>query len=250
MERVREANASEISQARKIWRSITKKYFRHIGLLIIAIVIIILFLAININGRSGDAEVNAFAEIAEAMKKTHWVKVIPSKIEGIEQAKKDQVSKLWICPEAKIKVEKRANGSIYFYDFKANKLHFYNAKDETLTISSICKDDNGELFRNFANPFDLLDLIAKRIEQKSGYIKTIKDGSMEIHLGLEQGYYANIALQIDKKSKLITLADMKTNKSADLTLVHMTAHLEYPHDGPTDIYEMGIDEDVEIIDKL
>jgi hypothetical protein len=229
-------NGSKVPRpAISIWRIIMKS---KITKLAAAAVIIIAVIAIvkHLGGSIEPAGV-AFAQATEALKKVRWVHTTGT--DGYEG---------WINHESQVSITKAADGRIEFSDYKKSKKYEYDPESNTLTISRTSGDFH-ELPLQWQ---EYLKLFAQR--QPDIEVSRRKDrvggNDVEIYIlnWAKVGFLRKSEVTVAVQSDLPLSARLKITRSNGTLVTDAKTVFEYPQDGPTTIYDLGVPRSAKVFD--
>ena len=233
-----------------IWRIVMKS--RITKLATVAVIIIAVLIGIHQFGGSIDGATIAFADISEAMKNVQWMHIVSRGFEmGITGS-----GEQWIGFESKIFVSKDAKDKIFFWNIREHRKYEYAPENRTITIDYAYEDD---FPLNLSSPVSLLESMHKMLKEQGAQIITKetdyngqKAQVQEISLSSvgqnNEGHILRLYIQPD--SKLLLAAQVKGTDSNGNTVIDGKITFSYPQTGPTDIYDLGVPHDAEIISNL
>jgi len=230
-----------ISQSRPLWRTIMKS---PIGKLAAAAVIIVaVLIGIHQFGNSVDVTTVALAQVREAMGKVNWLRCT---VTG-----PGDLTEQWYSFASKIEVCKERSGKVTYYDYGENRKYFYEHGNNTITVSHIAGDG---FAMSTASPLEFLEkIIQKRKNEgtevicKAGQYNGTKVEIWELMRSEENGV-ENIKVFINMKNHLPIAAEVKYTDLNGKIGYEGKAKYEYPKNGPTDIYTLGVPQTAKIID--
>ena len=231
-----------------VWRKIMNSKLTRLATAAGVIIVVSLLLR---NG-SVDLATPAFADITEAMKKVPWMH---QESRGFERGITG-LGEQWFGFEAKVFAGKDSTGKIYFWNIKEHKRYEYDPKSQTVTIDYAYEKD---FPLNLSSPVSLIESMHKMLKEQGAEVVT-KEGQYEgqkAHIqevtltpeGLNNETHT-LQLYIQPESKLLLAARVKGTDANGNTIMDGEIAFSYPKTGPTNIYDLGVPHDAEIISNL
>lgn len=220
------------------------------------VIILAIFTGINHFGGSIDVGSVAIAKMSEAIRKVSWMHA-KAKIDAPQR--KGQIDE-WICFEKSIEIIKQVDGSIRYRDQRQDTMYMYNPIDNMVTITSL--SDEYAMPRRTPmpdSPSGAIDTLIETLKEEGkvqlsvSYDETDGQPVKILHaVSTIQGESAinqDITIIINAESMLpIRMDSVVTTESGNqLGVVHVD--FDYPSEGPKDIYELGIPQDAEVVDR-
>lgn len=237
-------NKKSTAAKQNIWRIFMKS--RITKLAAAAVIVVVAYVVIHLSGGSIDVATVSFAQMTEAMKKMPWLHAV---IEGTYSGKQDRLEG-WISFESRIHASKRPSGEIQYRH--GNILNEYDPKTETITIFFMPNDE----IEKFGSVWGFWETIIKQLseakaevsQEKSRYggkeTRVFKIGSSPFGTPME------IKLTVDAEKNLPIFLNQKAfGTNGDIT-IEANAYFDYPENGPSDIYDLGVPRSAKVINNL
>ncbi|MHC4245130.1 MAG: hypothetical protein ACYSU4_22200, partial [Planctomycetota bacterium] len=157
----------------------------------------------------------------------------------------------WYSFASKIEVCKERSGKVTYYDYGENRKYCYEHGNNTITVSHIPGDG---FAMSTASPLEFLEkIIQKRKSEGTDVICTAgqyNDTKVEIWelRRSEENGVENIKVFINMKNHLPIAAEVKYTDLNGKIGYEGKAKYEYPKNGPTDIYALGVPQTAKVID--
>ena len=214
------------------------------GKLVAAVIVLALIGAGIIRfGRHGGGI--ALGDIVESMQRVPWVHVT-----GMEQSPRENghVGQWWESFDRRVVVSMEPDGVITYWDYNAEAMYVYHPQTNTVTISPTT-----DRF-NVASPGSPAAAIKEMIaaQEEAGAEVTsepaIRDGRkvQTIHI-VAKGQ--DMTLVCDRDSGLLLSMETIVTVQGTSEQVVVSATVEYPAEGPADIYALGAPRDAKVIDN-
>jgi len=218
-----------------IWRTIMKS--RITKLAAAAAVLIAVIAIVNYLGGSIDSASVAFAQATEALKKVPWVHTTGTN--GYEG---------WINHESQVSITRAADGKIEFTDYRKSKKYEYDPESNTLTISTTSTgyDELPLQWQQYVKLFAQRqpDIeISRRKDRVGG-----DDVKIYILNWAKGGFLRESEVTVDVQSDLPLFAHLKITRPSGTLITDAKTFFEYPQDGPTTIYDVGVPRSAKVFD--
>jgi hypothetical protein len=214
------------------------------GKLVAAVIVLVLIGAgiLRFDSRGGGL---ALGDIVESMQRVPWVHVT-----GTEQSPRENghVGQWWESFDRRVVVSVESDGVITYWDYNAETMYVYQPQTNTVTISPTT-----DRF-NLASPGSPAAAIKEMIaaQEEAGARVTsepaIRDGRKVrmIHIAAKG---EDMTLVCDRDSGLpLSMETIVTARGTSEQVV-VSATIEYPAEGPADIYALGAPPDAQVIDN-
>lgn len=221
-----------------------------------AVIIIAVVIAINQFSGSIDGASVAFAQMTKAIKRMPWMHV-HAEIDTPEHT--GQIDE-WICFEKSIEITKQVDGTIRYRDEGQDTLYVYDPISNTVTITSL--SDRYAVKRRIPLPLSPMEGIERLIEtlREEGEAKLsidygeINGQSVEIihvisRIQDEPIINQDITIIVNAESRLPIRMDTVVTKEDVVRLGTAHVDFDYPTEGPTNIYSLGVPQDAEVVDR-
>ena len=207
-----------------------------------ATVIILVYSGINFWG--GNSNGVALGDVIESMQKMKWVHAKGT----VQQVGQTILHEEWECYNPKINIKIDPEGIINYRDYANGIAYIYQPVGNTITISPIT-----DRYDQTApeSPTDAVQFMIEQFELEGGKVTRTKS-TMD-------GIPVEIFNMVDERQDLILIVDTQKNLPIHIeTIAHIpqmnldakaSIVIEYPGQGPVDIYSLGVPEDAEIIDN-
>jgi hypothetical protein len=224
-----------------IWRIIMKNKITKFAAA--AVIIIAVLIGINYFSGSIDGASVVWADVVENMKKMPWVHASIKINRSGQNVTKDS----WKCFDPSIDIQEEPDGTIRYIDYSKSVMYLYKPKANTITISS--KTDEYNL-PGPESPVEIISSIIEMAHEQNAEISTEQtqiDG-MNVEIIRIVSEIQDITLVRDIERNLII--SMMTEATIPDIGEKVSAHaiIDYPDDGPRDIYALGVPEDATVID--
>jgi len=223
-----------LTKSRSLRRTIMKSPIKKIA--VAAVIIIAVLIGIHQFGSSIDGAKVALAQVSENVKKVPWMHMIGS----FNEAGRETKGETWASFESQIVINRMADGKVTFSDYAKNRKYAYYPGTDTVTVSHL----NGEEFAMGAH--SPVGLIERWMEQdKERLIRHKREGNLEIYeFDLSENNYTiyKVKLTVDAQTKLPIKVVHKGRTVHTSYTTDATINFEYPENGPSSIYELGVPE--------
>jgi len=250
-----EANENKPAKTKPaLWRIIMKSKITKLAAA--AVIIIGVLIGIYYSGGSVDGTSVAFANVREAVKNVPWVNIVGK--EWNNSTNKYAEFEHWISLPNKIIAKKRNltfqtdRFLIVWSDYRSHKREIYDSNSGTLKFQY----ENREFDVNEDDTIDYLrSIIEPRIKKYSTITQRrgLYDGRQVNVYELiydEEGYTVNAKFLTDTSSNLpITISFQVLGEDGKPSYTH-EGKCSYPVQGPVDIYDLGVPNDVIIVDEF
>jgi len=238
-----EGKESAIAQP-SIWRIIVKSRMVKLAA---AVVIVIAFMLITYLGKETlDLTSPAFAQMTEAMKKMPWLHGV---IEGTYSGKQERFES-WISFESGIHAVKHPSGEVNYT--QRNIFHEYDPKSETINISNVPKDELGKM----GSVWDFWETMIKQFNEAGAEVvqeKSKCEGKETTVFKISSSPFGTpmeVKLTVDAKKNLPIFLNQKAFDVNGNITIEANAFFDYPENGPSDIYDLGVPRSAKLINKL
>jgi ankyrin repeat protein len=162
----------------------------------------------------------------------------------------------WACPELQILAGTGTKGWVGFIDCKAKRKYTYSPQQGAIEVSYL-EDDYAGMYRVYVlSRLGLMDEIIRMHEKEGAYItkeKATYNGREAIVYRFEVGLSSDVAeisnWVVDAETHLPIINEVvRVASGGQVQRSHRFA-FDYPDTGPKDIYDLGVPEDVNVIDK-
>ncbi|MBN2589036.1 MAG: hypothetical protein JXA96_04180, partial [Sedimentisphaerales bacterium] len=207
-----------------------------------AIVIIILYSGINFWGSNTNGV--ALGNVIESMQKMKWIHAKGT----VQQAGQILEYEDWECFNPKIMIKVDPEGVIRYLDFENEVAYFYQPSINTISISPTTDRYNE------TGPESMTEIVKFMIEQfesEGGKVTRTKSTMDDIPV--------EIFNMIDERQDLILIVDAQKNLPISIeSITHVpqmnmdaksSVVIDYPEQGPMDIYSLGVPKDAQVIDN-
>jgi ankyrin repeat protein len=193
----------------------------------------------------------AFGEVIENMQQMKWIYFFKEDVQ--EGTIREQV---WASPELQILAGTGTKGWVAFVDCKGKREYIYSPQQGEIEVSYL-EEDVGGMYRVYVfSRLGLMDEIIRMHEKEDAYItkqKATYNGRDAIVYRFEIGLSADVAeisnWVVDAQTHLPIINEVvRVTSGGQLQRSHRFA-FDYPQSGPQDIYDLGVPEDVNVIDK-
>lgn len=249
-----------------IWRNIMKSPITKLAAA--AVIIIAVLVGINQFGGSTNNAGIAFAGTLEKMKRMPWIHGITV----YDTPKGRETSESWTCFDPLIWASKGTRSSTVYANYKEGKTYFYSPRSYSNKISIL---PIGDEYKPAELPIDMIEYVLRTRTNQDTEISressTLDGKRIEIiHINspirkttLYRDVERNLLIRMDDvidtpntepkrtskktKGKLSTKVPAKDLPKADLNVKYKyKGILDYPDQGPADIYDLGAPQDAEI----
>ncbi len=187
----------------------------------------------------------ALGDIVASLQRVPWVHVI-----GTEQSpqKNGRVGQWWESFDRRVVVSMEPDGVITYWDYNAGAMYVYHPQTNTVTISPTT--DRFNLASPGSPATAMKEMIAAQEEAGAEVTSepAIRDGRkvQTIHI-VAKGQ--DMTLVCDRDSGLPLSMEMIVTMRGTSEQVVVSATVEYPAEGPADIYALGAPRDAKVIDN-
>lgn len=208
-----------------------------------AVIIIGVMIGVNHFGGSIDGATVAWADVIENMKKMPWVHATVD----INHDGENITRESWKCFDPSIDIMTDPDGVITYYDFSQGVMYVYKPDANTITISS--KTDEYNL-PGPKSPVEVISFIIENAREQNAEIS--KEQTQLNGLSVEIMHIVSdvqdITLVLDTERRLIISMETKATIPDSGKKASAYATIDYPDDGPRDIYALGVPKDAIVID--
>ncbi|MHC4395475.1 MAG: hypothetical protein ACYS1A_07440 [Planctomycetota bacterium] len=224
-----------------IWRTIMRS--RITKLAAAAVIIIAVMIGINQFGGSIDPASVAWADVVENMKKMPWVHATVD----INYSGQSMTKESWKCFEPSIDIMEEPDGVIRYYDFSKSVMYVYKPDTNTITISS--KTDEYNLLGP-ESPVEIISSIIERAREQNAEISTeqTQQDGLSVEIIRIVSNIQDVTLVRDIERNLVIAMQTEAAIPDSDKKVSAYATIDYPDDGPRDIYALGVSKDAIVID--
>jgi len=227
-----------VSSEPNIWRIIMKS--RITKLAAAAVIIIVVLIGISEFGGSIDGASQVFASMLEEMQEVPWVHAI------VEVDQPKGLVESWVSFELSIVILKELDGTVRYVNFSQEVQHVYSPEKNRITISTVPDTFN---HMGPTTAFEMIGFIMDKQETSGAKItreKTVQDGiPVEIIHAVSdvqdvvviRGIERNLPISVEYKA-----LDNEPNQ------INGKMRLEYPEQGPGNIYAVGVPKDADVVD--
>lgn len=153
----------------------------------------------------------------------------------------------WKCFDPSIDIQEESDGLIRYIDYSNRVMYVYKPDTNTITISSKTNEYN---LPGPKSPVEIISTIIESAREQNAEIsseQTEKNG-----LGVEVIHIVsnvqNVTLVCDMKRKLVISMEAQANIPGSDKKSSAYAIVDYPDDGPHDIYALGVPANATVID--
>jgi len=193
---------------------------------------------------------HSWAGVVEAVRTKPWIHATATGPDG-------QTFEGWFSPTHQVSATRR-DGIVRFYDHRLDLVYSYDAKSKQLVRSADSSGRTKEAFQRFQGAFEAifrghqkLDspfLAAEVVEQKRRRVPSDDKTWVEYELLLERAAkQARVVFRVDPET---LLPESMKLLALDEGMVEMTFHLDYPKEGPADVYALGVPRDAQLVDRV
>jgi formylglycine-generating enzyme required for sulfatase activity len=204
-----------------------------------------------------DGATVAMAQMRKALGDVPWMHVVAT----IEMNQgPDAIEEEWIGFDRSIEISKKHDGTVRYRDASQDTLSVYNPSQGTVTITSL--SDRYAVPRRTPLPTSAAETVTAMLdtlqEETDKATLSITEQHMEgREVQIIRGQYQldedatteDMTIVIDAQSKLPISIDATVTKDDATVLAQIHAVFDYPEDGPATIYDVGVPEDVTVIDR-
>jgi hypothetical protein len=187
-----------------------------------------------------------WAEVTQAIQAQKWIRGATTNADG-------KRATMWLAPERGIWAFDLF-GSYYFNDDRAGTHFEYRTGDKVITRLPLSKSDNSQrvlptkaLAGNEGEIGEWLMGTEKVVKQQRREITEEGKAWVEFQLVLGRGEMNHVTLRVDPATRLpvylLSVSPKDNQKTAKWTF-------DYPADGPTDLYALGVPRDIKIDDRM
>ncbi len=238
----------------KIWRTVMRSRITKPAAA--AVAIIALLVCISQFGVPDGASV-AFGRVREAVSSKPWLHVTFTGENKLQGLKYDY--EIWLSPVREVRILKVPSGPrVYWSDYLKRERTAFDPVSNTVTLSYEYECDqfkksfaqNVEPPWSYVSPmFDPEVITSSMITERSevfdgrdarvyGLTRTEKEGTLHFEI------------MADTNDNLPIAITMQAIDSNGAVLYHIEGRCDYPDQGPSDIYELGVPQDAKVIDEL
>lgn len=239
--------ASSVSVWRKIMKSRITKFATA------AVIIIGVLIGIHHFGGSIDGASVAWARVRGAVREVAWMHMVGKSWQGENEYNEFEH---WVSlpTETIVRVSKIKPDRLWvvWSDFYSHKREFYDSASKTLTLEY----QHREFDSNSIDPMNYLRTIIEptvkkyaEIKQRKGMYEGEEVNIYELNYD-EEGYKANIRFLTDISSNLPININFQVLGEDGKPKFSMDGKCDYPEEGPSDIYDVGVPRDTVIVNKL
>jgi hypothetical protein len=222
-----------------LWRTIMTSRITKIAAA--AVIIIAGFLVIYKSGGSIDGTTVAFAQISENMKKMPWLHTV---VEGAGDK-----MEVWFCFERRIMAQKFSDGRISYQDDLKPTVQVYNPDANEISVSHGSPLQWSKLGNSALDlPKTILSLFEKadeKVVQETGQYKG-KEAKIFKMSGVLGGMNMHLEMVVDAKKNVVLYLHQKVFDQAGKLMMEANGYFDYPQEGPTSIYDLGVPSSVKI----
>ncbi|HUT28146.1 MAG TPA: ankyrin repeat domain-containing protein [Sedimentisphaerales bacterium] len=193
----------------------------------------------------------AFGEVIQNMQRMKWIYFFKEDLQ--EGTIREQV---WASPELQILAGTGIKGWVAFVDCKAKREYNYSPQQGAIEVSYPQEDAGGMYGVYVFSRLGLMDEVIRMHEEEDAYItkeKATYNGKDAIVYRFEVGLSSDVAeisnWVVDAETHLPIINEvLRVASGGQVQRSHRFA-FDYPDTGPKDIYDLGVPEDVNVIDK-
>ena len=207
-----------------------------------AAMILIVYSGINYFGGNNNGV--ALGDVIESMQKKNWIHAKAT----VQQSRQIIYHEVWECFNPKINIDIEPNGRVIYRDYYEGTLNIYEPSSNTLTKSFVT-----DRFTQTKpeSPTEIVKFMIDECESQGGKVtrkkSQIDNISVEIFNLVSE--HQDIKLIVDSESNLpISIETIAHVPEANLN-AKTSVVLDYPEQGPEDIYSLGVPKDAPIIDN-
>jgi len=214
------------------WRYIMKSNYSK--LTAAAIIVVTLIIGNTFFNIQPDGATVAWADLIETMKAQQWIHAVAN----YETKERDGTSQMWVSTNPMVMVMKDEGQEIFYFNYEKKVQQQYSYKENAVMINSMEGMQLGKL--DVQSPIAFMDKMIQGMQSEHQEITS----RIEIHAGKEveiitgKGPHKASTITKDVKSGLIISAT-----SSETNGERVTYTFDYPDQGPTDIYSLGIPDD-------
>jgi formylglycine-generating enzyme required for sulfatase activity len=207
-------------------------------------------------GGSTDGAAKALGQMREAMTKVPWIHMHAEVDTPEQKGETDE----WMCFEKAIEIAREADGTVRYRDETQDVMHVYDPAGKTILITSL--SDRYAVPRRVPLPTSPTDALDRLMEAQS------KAGNTEISVTSERVNgeatrtirvitqladdlpgCEDLTITVNAESKLPISMEAVAVRADGTPLGKSHAVFDYPREGPSDIYSLGVPQDARVIDR-
>ena len=211
---------------------------------LVATAVVIIFIYSGINYFSDSKNGVVLGAVVEAMQKMSWIHAKAT----IQQSGQTIYHEVWECFNPKLNIDIESNGRIIYRNYVEGTLNIYEPSSNTLIINSVTD--------RFAqtkpeSPTEIVQFMIEECESQGGHVtrKSSKMDDIPVEIFNLVSEYQDVKLVVDSERNLpISIETIAHVPEANLN-AKSSVLLDYPEQGPEDIYSLGVPKDAQIIDN-
>lgn len=263
----RQDNSDPIARRHKLGRTIMQSKWTKLAAA--ASIIIAVFLALQFSGNGEVFSSQAWGQMLGEMKQMQWVHAVST----IDGPNGQNTSENWTCFNPHIEVATTSGGSIHYKDYSKKKAYDWNAETNTISVYPITDKYNAPMP---ASVFEALPKFIENLDEDKTEISremstldgkeveiiqtTTKEGEFSHTYTLYRDTARNLLVRMDIAAVLPGSATRQVAHKAsskepigdtpppDTVSYKSITRLDYPDEGPADLYALGVPADARIVD--